>query len=276
MSKTITWKLTLEYDGTRYSGWQEQRNARTVMGELRRACEIVFGGEVDLQGSGRTDAGVHALAQVVHLRTEARVAQPAQSLIRSLNDELPADIAVFGLETAPANFHARHNASSRVYRYQISTRKTAFSKKYVWWIKDPLDVPLMEQAAGMIVGRHDFVCFRAEDPSKPGESTIVVVNEAKVEVHDHLIVFRIEASHYLWRMVRRLVGLLVKIGKKEIELEDFGKLIDGRCDPRLNVAAWTAPASGLFLEEVQYEVPAGPPAPGPRKNLAVIRRRGRT
>ena len=247
-----TWKLTLEYDGTKYSGWQEQRNARTVMGQLRTAAEEFFGGSVELQGSGRTDAGVHALAQVVHLRTEAKAAKNPNEVMRGLNDRLPSDVVVYAADRLPNSFHARHDAVSRIYRYQISTRKTAFSKKYVWWVKEPLDVPLMERAAALLAGRHDFDCFRAADPSKPGESSIVVVEEARIEVHDNLIVFRIDASHYLWRMVRRIVGVLVKLGKHEIQMADFEQLLRGQCEARLDVAAWTAPASGLFLEEVRY------------------------
>ncbi len=247
-----TWKLTLEYDGTRYSGWQEQKNARTVMAELRRAAEDYFGGGVELQGSGRTDAGVHALAQVVHLRTESKATRQPRDVMRGLNDRLPVDVVVYEAEPASNRFHARHDAVARIYRYQISTRKTAFSKKYVWWVKDELDVPLMEQAAAMLEGRHDFLCFRAADAARPDESTIVVVEGARIELHDNLIVFRIEASHYLWRMVRRVVGVLVKLGKHEIKLDDFEQLLAARCDPRLDVAAWTAPSSGLFLEEVRY------------------------
>jgi len=242
----------LEYDGTRYSGWQEQKNARTVMGELRKAAEDYFGGDVDLYGSGRTDAGVHALAQVAHLRTASRASRQPRDVMRGLNDRLPVDVVVFAAEQVSARFHARHDARTRTYRYQISTRKTAFSKKYVWWIKDELDVPAMARAAKMLEGRHDFVCFRAPDASRPDESTIVVVDQAEVEVQDHLILFRIEASHFLWRMVRRLVGVLVKLGAGQIKLDEFERLLSGRCDPRLDVAAWTAPSSGLFLEEVRY------------------------
>lgn len=242
----------MEYDGTRYSGWQEQKNARTVMGELRKAAEDYFGGDVDLYGSGRTDAGVHALAQVAHLRTASRASRQPRDVMRGLNDRLPVDVVVFAAEQVSARFHARHDARTRTYRYQISTRKTAFSKKYVWWIKDELDVPAMARAAKMLEGRHDFVCFRAPDASRPDESTIVVVDQAEVEVQDHLILFRIEASHFLWRMVRRLVGVLVKLGAGQIKLDEFERLLSGRCDPRLDVAAWTAPSSGLFLEEVRY------------------------
>ncbi|MGA3027430.1 MAG: tRNA pseudouridine(38-40) synthase TruA [Bryobacteraceae bacterium] len=249
----ITWKLTLEYDGSRYSGWQEQKNARTVMGELRRAAEESLGVAVDLQGAGRTDAGVHALAQVAHMRAALKRPKPPETLRRDINDRLPADIVVLELEPAPARFHARHDALTRTYMYQISTRKTAFAKRYVWWVKEELDVARMSAAAETLMGRHDFVCFRAQDPSKPGESTVVVVENAGIETHGHMVLFRIEASHFLWRMVRRIAGVLVRLGRGEITPEEFHQLLEGRAEPRLDVAAWTAPASGLFLEEVRYK-----------------------
>ncbi|MCS7023904.1 MAG: tRNA pseudouridine(38-40) synthase TruA [Bryobacteraceae bacterium] len=246
-----TWKLTLEYDGTRYSGWQEQKNARTIQGELRQACEELFGCKVDLQGAGRTDAGVHAAAQVAHLKVKGKKLPP-EVILRELNDRLPASIAILRVEPAPEGFHARHDAKSRTYVYQLATRKSAFSKKYVWWIKQPLDVELMQKAAAQLVGRHDFRAFCAEDPSRPGESTVVVVDHAEFTVEEGMIQFRIVASHYLWRMVRRLVGALVKLGLHEICLEDFEQLLQGRSTERLNVAQWTAPAAGLFLAEVEY------------------------
>jgi len=122
----------------------------------------------------------------------------------------------------------------------------------VWWIKQPLDVASMQTAAALIPGRHNFVCFRAADPSRPGESTTVVVTSAEVGIDDNLIVFRIEASHFVWKMVRRLAGTLVKVGLGEVTVEEFASLLTGRKNPKLDVAAWTAPASGLFLEAVRY------------------------
>jgi len=249
----VTWKLTIEYDGTRYSGWQEQKNARTVMGELRRAVEESLGVSVDLQGAGRTDAGVHALGQVAHMRAAVKRPKPPETLRREINERLPSSIVLLEMEPVPARFHARHDALTRAYMYQISTRKTAVSKRYVWWVKEDLDIARMSEAAEALMGRHDFVCFRAQDPSKPGESTIVVVENAGIETHGHLVLFRIEASHFLWRMVRRIVGVLVRLGHGEITPEDFRQLLDGCPDPRLDVAAWTAPASGLFLEQVRYK-----------------------
>ncbi len=248
-----TFKITLEYDGTRYSGWQIQKNARTVMGEIRKAALQVFDGEIDIQGAGRTDAGVHALGQVMHIKVSSATRQAAPDVIkRRLNDLLPADIAILNVERARPSFHARHDARERVYLYQISRRKQAFIKRHVWWVKDQLDIERMSEAVSMLVGRHDFVCFRASDPSRPGESTIVEINGAAVETDQEIIQFRIAGSHFLWRMVRRIVGALVKVGKHEITTKEFRQLLDGRCDEKLDVAEWTAPASGLFLEEIRY------------------------
>jgi tRNA pseudouridine38-40 synthase len=248
-----TWKLTLEYDGTKYSGWQEQNNARTVQGQLRKAAEDFLGPGLEIHGSGRTDAGVHAIAQVAHVRAlRKRSFPPPAEILRALNERLPSDVCILDVEEESDKFHARHAAVSRTYLYQISTRRTAFFKKYVWWIRDELDLPIMSRAARMLAGRHNFICFRAQDPSRPDESTIVVIEDAGIEEDGHLILFRITGSHFLWRMVRRLVGVLVKLGKGEITLDEFEQLLAGRCDPRLDVAAWTAPASGLFLEKVEY------------------------
>jgi tRNA pseudouridine38-40 synthase len=247
-----TFKVLLEYDGTRYSGWQDQKNARTVMGELRKAAKEVFRTDVDMQGAGRTDAGVHALGQVMHMKVSTAVRHKPDVIRQRMNELLPADIVILDIEQAPRNFHARHDARTRAYIYQVSGRKQAFMKKYVWWIKDPLDIDAMRRAATLLIGRHDFVCFRAHDPSRPHEPTIVVVDSAAIEVEEDVVTFRFEASHYLWRMVRRIVGVLVKVGRGEVSQDEFQQLLEGKCDDRLDVAAWTAPASGLFLESVRY------------------------
>jgi len=246
-----TFKLTLEYDGSRFSGWQEQINARTVQGELKQAVRDLFQADVEVQDAGRTDAGVHAVGQVAHLklRDKATRLEP-EEILRELNDRLPSSVAVLDIAAAPARFHARHDAISRPYFYQISTRKTALSKRYVWWVKEPLDIRRMQAAASLLIGRHDFAAFRATDPSKPSKSTVVVVDAAEVAPDEHLIVFRIQASHFLWKMVRRLTGVLVKKG--EMQVKDFRRLFQGKPDQRYDIAAWTAPASGLFLEGIRY------------------------
>jgi tRNA pseudouridine38-40 synthase len=235
-----TYKLTIEYEGTRYSGWQAQGNTqKTVQGHLVRAASQVLG-EVDIGGAGRTDAGVHAAGQVAHLR--ARKAIDPLQLTRKVNDLLPHDIHILRAERAGDKFHARHDAVSRIYLYQISTRRTAFAKPFVWWIKDRLDFDAMARAASTLAGRHDFTAF-ADKRLAPDESRIVVVERAELARADDLILFRIEASHYLWKMVRKLVSYLAEVG---------------RGTEKANVLAqkdaWqpTAPPSGLFLERVLY------------------------
>jgi tRNA pseudouridine38-40 synthase len=254
----ITWKLTLEYDGGRYSGWQEQANARTVAGELRRAAEDFFNRQVEIGGAGRTDAGVHALAQVAHLKLSPRGGRPKtiprpQEILYAVNDRLPSDINILEVEEAHDRFHARHDAVSRSYLYQISTRRTAFGKKYVWWVKDRLDVAEMARAAELIAGRHDFAAFCERDAKRDGQSTIVMVESAEVLTDEHLISFRITASHFLWKMVRRLVGSMVEVGRGNVGAEDFARLIEHPSGKSpLDPARVTAPPSGLFLESVAY------------------------
>src|SRR5438552_8826154 len=167
-----TYKLTLEYEGTRYSGWQAQGNTpKTIQGNLLRAAAQVLG-EVDVGGAGRTDAGVHAAAQVAHLPAHKAV-DPLQ-LTRKLNDLLPHDINVLAAARASDRFHARHDAKTRVYLFQIATRRTAFAKPFVWWIKDRLEVKAMQRAAKSIEGRHDFTAF-SDKRIMEDESRVVVV-----------------------------------------------------------------------------------------------------
>lgn len=242
-----TWKLTIEYDGTRYHGWQSQKNAdRTVQGALVRAADELFGAEVSLGGAGRTDAGVHALAQVAHLK--AARAMPPLEIERGLNDRLPFDIHVLSVEPAAATFHARHDAAARSYVYRISRRRTAFDKRLVWWVKDRLDVAAMRDAAASLPGRHDFASFC--ENAEGQESTVVEVDSAAIADAGGEIRFTIAASHFLWKMVRRIVGALVEVGRGHLSPQDFRKLVD---HPRPGAtAAWTAPPSGLFLEKVVY------------------------
>lgn len=241
-----TWKVTLEYDGTRYRGWQAQKNTdRTVQGVLLRAARELLGSDVAIGGAGRTDAGVHALAQVAHLKSRRSLA-PGE-ILRGLNDALPHDVNVVSVEPAAPGFHARHDAASRTYLYRISRRRTAFDKRYVWWVRDRLDVAPMAAAAALFRGRHDFTSF-CENPEGQ-ESTIVVVDSSEVIDRGHEIHYRVEASHYLWKMVRRLVGTLVEVGRGKIGVPDVERLLKGKsAEP----AAWTAPPSGLFLEKVRY------------------------
>ncbi len=240
------WKLTLEYDGTRYSGWQSQKNTeKTVQGVLMRAAREVLGEDATCGGAGRTDAGVHALEQVAHLK--ARKALPEAEIAWQLNERLPSDVHVLSVLEASPQFHARHDAKSRTYLYRISRRRTAFDKRFVWWVKDRLDVAAMRRAAKLFEGRHDFASF-CENPEGQ-ESTLVVVEKSEVVEAGHEIHVRITASHFLWKLVRRLVGALVEVGRGNLDGPGVETLLR---EKSAAPAKWTAPPSGLFLEKVVY------------------------
>lgn len=240
------WKLTLEYDGTRYSGWQSQKNTdKTVQGTLLRAAREVLGEDATCGGAGRTDAGVHALEQVAHLK--ARKSLPEGEIAWQLNERLPFDVHVLSVLEASPQFHARHDATSRTYLYRISRRRTAFDKRFVWWVKDRLDVAAMRRAAKLFEGRHDFASF-CENPEGQ-ESTLVVVEKSEVVEAGHEIHVRITASHFLWKLVRRLVGTLVEVGRGNLDGPGVEALLR---EKSAAPAKWTAPPSGLFLEKVVY------------------------
>ncbi|HEY8535994.1 MAG TPA: tRNA pseudouridine(38-40) synthase TruA, partial [Vicinamibacterales bacterium] len=248
-------RLLLEYAGTRYSGWQIQKNARTVQGELDRAVREVTGERAfELYGSGRTDAGVHALGQVAHL--DVRTSLPPATLVRRLNDALPADINVLQAVRVPHRFHARHDAIGRTYIYQIARRRTAFAKPFVWWVREPLDVAAMREAARGFEGRLDFRGFTDDDPDE--KSTLVEVAAVRVEERGDVVLVIVDGSHFLWKMVRRMVGVLAAIGRGELEPGAVPRLL---ASPGGLPARLTAPASGLFLARVLY--PGDPPTPLP-------------
>ncbi|MEK7467562.1 MAG: tRNA pseudouridine(38-40) synthase TruA [Planctomycetota bacterium] len=254
-----TWKVTLEYEGTRYAGWQEQPRERTVAGELRGAARRVFGEAVEVGGAGRTDAGVHALAQVAHLRAKKRPRTP-RGLEIAINDGLPSDIHVLSVEPAHDRWHARHDATLRSYIYQFSRRRSAFLKPFVWWVRDDLNLDRMRQAAALLVGMHDFASFADLEDSGDEKSTKVRVFEATLEEAGPLILFRFVASHFLRKMVRRVAGVLARVGTGAMQAGEVGMLL---ASGRGNVAEWTAPPSGLFLEQVFYgkeKLPALRPA----------------
>ena len=256
-------KLTIEYAGTRYSGWQIQKNAKTVQGEIDRAVRSVTARkDFELYGSGRTDAGVHALAQVAHLDVSTTL--PTETLRRRLNDELPADINIVAAAQVPHRFHARHDAVARRYLYQVARRRTAFAKPFVWWVKEPLDTERMRDAARPFVGMRDFRSFAAAGvrdeqeeesafaPAAPrrDKSTLVLVERLDIVEEGDLVLVSIEGSHFLWKMVRRMVGVLVEVGRGGLEPSAVAVfLAEGSAAP----ARLTAPPSGLFLERVYYK-----------------------
>jgi tRNA pseudouridine38-40 synthase len=244
-------KLYIEYDGTGYSGWQKQKNAKSIQETISNIIQDIFKkskGEnkfFDFQGSGRTDSGVHAYEQVAHLECETMLAPEILKL--KINDELPAPINILEIEKADARFHARHSAKSRQYVYRISKRRNAFEKKYCWWVKDKLDVKKMSEAAKEFMGMHDFISF--SEKSKEDKSTKCLVEDINVTEDTDFIYIRIKASHFLWKMVRRIVGTLVEVGRKNLTASDVKNFL---LKPNTEPANFTAPPSGLFLEKVYY------------------------
>ncbi len=246
-------KIILEYDGTRYSGWQRQPDARTIQGELYKTANKIFSKvRFEIQGAGRTDSGVHALCQVAHLEVQTEL--PARIIKLKFNDLLPHDINILDVENVSKNFHARHDAKSRTYLYKISKRRDAFGKNYLWWIKDELNVSQMKSACNLFIGMHDFSSFSDNDPEeksayRQGRSTKVLIENFELTEEDNLILIRIKGSHFLWKMVRRIIGVLVEIGRGNLTVEDVEIFLTQKSDvPK----KFTAPPAGLYLERIVY------------------------
>ena len=257
----MRFRLLVEYAGTRYSGWQVQKNARTVQGEIERAIRESTGVKTfELYGSGRTDAGVHALGQVAHLDIDTRL--PVEGMRRRINEVLPADINILRIDPVRHRFHARHDAVARSYVYHIARRRTAFAKSFVWWVKEDLDVVRMRAAAERFVGHHDFRSFSDDDPTE--KSTEVRLEAVDLHEDGDLLLVHIEGSHFIWKLVRRLVGVLVEIGRGGLSSDEAAAMLTAASELP---ARLTAPASGLFLERVYYK---GEPRDVPLRPAVVL------
>jgi len=239
-------KLVLEFDGSRYSGWQKQADAKSIQGSLLQAAGELFSGPVDVQGNGRTDAGVHGLRFVAHL--EAVTDMGPAAVNARLNDLLPLDINLLEVKKAGPRFHARHNCIGRSYLYQIAKRKSAFCKRYVWWVKEPLGLAAMQEAAAGMVGMHDFSSFTDRQVLKK-KSPLVLISKILVAETDDLVLIRIVGSHFLWKMVRRMAGVLCEVGKGTLAPAAVLHFLD---EPE-NLSRYTAPAHGLFFERAFYD-----------------------
>jgi len=254
-----SWRLTLAYDGTAYSGWQVQPAAATVQGTVEAALEVLEGQPVSLTGSGRTDAGVHALAQVASCTLCKPI--PPNGLLKALNRLLPTDIRVSDASLAPEGFHARHWASAKTYEYRVQRAPICppFEALYTYWHPYPLDEDAMRLAAERLVGDHDFRSF-ASSGGDSQESTERSVFSSVLRREDDLLVYRVRGSGFLYRMVRNFVGTLLEVGRGNLEPHDIDRILAAR-DRR--AAGPTAPARGLFLASVEYPAePAGDdPAP---------------
>jgi tRNA pseudouridine38-40 synthase len=240
------YKITIEYEGVRYYGWQAQKGNKTIQGEFFNAFDKIFNGQnYEFYGAGRTDSGVHALGQVAHLQVDGEL--PVEKLQFRINDLLPPDINVLRVEKANFRFHARHDAIARSYVYIISKRRAAFGKPYCWWIKDKLDVTAMKEVAGLMTGMHDFRSFTDQTPEEG--STLVNIHYIDLHELEDMILIHISGSHFLWKMVRRITGILVEAGRGNLSLQEAGKLLE-EFSPL--VSRYTAPPSGLFLHRVYY------------------------
>ena len=269
------WKLTLSYDGTLFHGWQVQPRLATVQGSLAGALQRVTGERVLPQGSGRTDAGVHALAQVASFALESPV--PAANLLRALNHALPPSIRVLTAELVDPSFHARHSARRKTYEYRLFERRACegeggvagericppFLAPYAWDCRWTLEFDPMQEAARLLHGTHDFSSFAASDPERGvrEEETAEGPNPVKTLLlsewvrRDDLLVYRVMGSGFLHHMVRNIVGTLVDIGRGSLQASDISRILAAR---DRTAAGPTAPACGLFLESVEYD--SRPPA----------------
>jgi len=248
-----TIRITLEYDGSGYHGWQRQKNGLSVQEVLEDRIAVITGERVKVIGSGRTDAGVHALGQVAHFRTACRI--PAGNLRKGINSLLPADIAVKSLEEAPPGFHARIDARRKTYLYRIynGATPTALYRRHAWQVHAPLDLAAMRAAASQLLGRHDFTSFctvHTDAVSFVREIYRLEIAATDTEaVPGPFLKIEVEADGFLRYMVRTIVGTLVEIGRGKRPPAAMGEILRGR---NRDLAGMTAPPQGLFLKEVSY------------------------
>jgi tRNA pseudouridine38-40 synthase len=241
-------KLLIEYDGSRYHGWQRQKEDPTVQGEIEKALQEMTSKAVTVIGSGRTDAGVHAEGQVANFKCETRL-EP-QALMNGLNSLLASDIVIRACEQVNASFHARYNAKSKIYHYKILNCPipAAIGRQYSWFIRQELNQDAMRAAISHIIGHHDFKAFEAT--GSPRQRTTRHVLSADLgEQQDGMLIFRIEADGFLRCMVRNIVGTLVDVGRGKLSAADFKRVLDSRDRSQ---AGATAPAHGLTLIKVNY------------------------
>ncbi len=250
------WRLVLGYDGTDFHGWQVQPGLSTIQGELAAAIERVCGERTLPQGSGRTDAGVHALAQVASVALQPHI--PPANLQRALNRTLPASIRVLDAAHAPPGFHARHSAISKQYEYRIFRGEICppHLARYVLAMPQPLHIAAMQQAAALVVGTHDFSSFAASDPDRatrmaesPELDNVRTVTRSGWHEDGDLLVYTVRGNGFLHHMVRNLIGTFLEVGRGRRRAADLPELL-AACD-RMAAGA-TAPARGLFLHSVSY------------------------
>lgn len=241
-------KITIEYDGTSYHGWQRQKTDRTIQEEIEKAVLTITGQQVSLTGSGRTDAGVHAYAQVANFKCETNLGP--QDLFRGLNSLTAVDIVIRGCEEVAASFHARYDVKSKSYVYKILNRPdpAAIGRQYAWHIRKELNLEAVRAASTYLIGSHDFKAFEGAG-SPRAHTTRSVFKASLVKAPDGYLSFEIEADGFLRFMVRNIVGTLVEVGLGKISPADFRGILESKDRDQ---AGATAPAHGLFLKNVNY------------------------
>jgi tRNA pseudouridine38-40 synthase len=247
------YRLQVEYDGSRFQGWQRQGAGQQAAGVRTVASAL----ERCLGGSGRTDAGVHALGQVAHLHLGASGKVTVQDLLLTFDKGLPSDVAIREIRPCSPAFHARHDATARTYLYQIALRRTALAKPFVWWVKGRLDPAVLAEGWSLFQGFRDVTCFADLEDEDPR----CELQACDLAAAGSLLLLRVRASHFLRRQVRRMVGAAVACAQGRARLADLRRDLERpTAEGTERWSALAAPASGLFLEHVQYP---GEPGPGP-------------
>ena len=241
-------KLTIEYDGKEYNGWQKQPNKLNIQGEIEKAIENVTGKQVDLIGSGRTDAGVHAFGQVANFKIDSEF--PIEKMATAINSQLKKSICIKKAEDVPLEFHSRYNCHSKTYEYVInnSLEGTAIYRNFTYHISQKLDVNKMQEAASYLIGEHDFSSFKSSGTSS--KSSVRTIYSAKVMQKQNQIIIQLTGNGFLYNMVRIISGTLVDVGMKNIEPEEVKKILEAK---NRQLAGKTLPPQGLFLIEVKYD-----------------------
>ncbi len=239
-------KLIIEYDGTNYAGWQQQKNDKTVQETLKKAIENVVHEKILLHGAGRTDAGVHALGQVANFETKSTI--PTSKLVQAINSYLPRDIVVRSVKRMPKGFHSRYSAKSKIYRYTIlsHTIGNAINRNFCYHYSADLNIEKIQKASKILLGKHDFSTFKSKSNNGNNKRTI---KRIEIQRRGRYVLFTIEADGFLYKMVRSIVGTLLEVGREKMTIKEFDRVLKSK---NRSLAGATVPARGLCLLRVKY------------------------
>ena len=244
-------KLTIEYEGTAYLGWQRQPQGMTVQQALEESLERILGRMPEVIGASRTDAGVHARGQVANFKTDSEV--PAERIQSALNALLPRDISILSAEEVPEDFHARFSARSKLYHYTIWNQRVrpVLERRFCWHMRWPVELAALREASQCLIGKRDFAAFQSANAQS--ETTVRTIERAEWQLDAPRLTFAVEANGFLYNMVRALVGTLVDVGRGKMTPEEFRAVLESGQRAR---AGRTAPARGLCLMRIRYDAPA--------------------